>query len=85
MVLETHTWCASPVPCVGSGKRKTKYIYIYILMYVFLSFGLHVLVRLTVNHLHDAKGAREPVEELVASDNDVTTEGSFWHGLICFG
>lgn len=54
-------------------------------MYVFLSFGLHVLVRLTVNHLHDAKGAREPVEELVASDNDVTTEGSFWHGLICFG
>ena len=40
---------------------------------------------LTVDHLHDAARAREPVGELVAGGNDVTTEGSFWHGLIRFG
>ena len=41
--------------------------------------------RLTVDHLHDAAGAREPVGELVAGGDDVTTEGAGRHGLVCFG
>ena len=41
--------------------------------------------KLTVDHLHDAAGAREPVGELVPGSNDVATEGSGRHGLVCFG
>ena len=41
--------------------------------------------RLTVDHLHDAAGAREPVGKLVAGGDDVTTERADRHGLVCFG
>ena len=41
--------------------------------------------KLTVDHLHDAAGAREPIGKLVAGSNHISSEGAVRHGLVCFG
>lgn len=40
---------------------------------------------ITVDHSHDASGARQLFGELVSGGDNVGTEGARWRGLISFG